>query len=114
MTAARAGESSTKTEIFGRTLNKLSRNSTLKLMRKILFSGTTALNPRPKISPRRCKAEARIWAMEEKRRTWVTDKDRQLETATKEARQKFLRVVGGSKAKLQFSKGSGTLRNSSK
>jgi hypothetical protein len=54
-----------------------------------LFSGTTALNPRPKISPRRCKAETRIWAMEEESRAWVTDKDRQLETAAKEARQKF-------------------------
>jgi hypothetical protein len=51
--------------------------------------------------------------MEEERRAWVTDKDRQLETAAKEAGQKFLRVAASSKAKLQFSKGSGTLRNSS-
>jgi hypothetical protein len=71
------------------------------------------LNPRLKIPPRRCKAETRIWAMEEERRAWVTDKDRQLETAAKEAGQKFLRVAASSKAKLQFSKGSGTLRNSS-
>jgi hypothetical protein len=52
--------------------------------------------------------------MEEESRAWVTDKDRQLETAAKEARQKFLRVAGSSKAKLLFSKGSVTLRNSSK